>query len=333
MANYNRSLPSPKSRRSTDPSQKPNPLDVDVSVQPYGGEARITVDAFGSFEGIPQAILTGGSHAVPLLPMAAEAIAVGVIQLTYEETVEDGDVITWPERDPAVRTRAGGYIRPQSYVASGAVTPTEPQQIAIDFDAETLTLSVEFNQDIVPAGPSILGRITYADENGIIYESLSFTVAGAIASVLMRGADQTFDQTADTTTSGAVGVAIVGAVGGIAAADWTDASVTFTDTTAAPIVVWASTAAIPGTVTTYWNSALTAVNLGVAGRFEGTNAATRYNSSTQTVSGATLFGDCGNANGAAAAQWVSYVADGTVKSTASNVNNALVDARPLDVHP
>lgn len=249
-------LPTPKSRSHQDPSNKTPLPPVNLTITVDAGDAICTIDAFGSLRGIPRARLSGGAHVDPIYPLSATMSGLGVIRLHYAEAVANGDFITWPEKDEAIRNRVGGYVGPIAYEVGGT-GPTNPVVNLIQIDSDAATATIRFDQDMVAAGPSIAGQVILTDPDGVQWETLAITgIAGNVVSVTLRYSVQA--SLPGTSTTMAIGTVLVGLVGALPADEWADFVATWIPAVAAPYVIHAINNTFnPGEVDVSWNVAVT----------------------------------------------------------------------------
>lgn len=230
-------LPTPKSRSKQDPSNKTPLPPVRMTIASDSNEAVCTIDAFGSLRGIPQALLTGGAHAQPLLPTSATMAGLGVITLHYAEHVVDGDIMTWPERDEAIRNRVGGYVEPVSFTVGGSLA-TNPVLLDITVDSDAATATYTFDQDITAAGPGILGQSILTDPDNVQWQSANITSINA-AVVVAALSYTTLATSPGQSNSVAIGTVLVGMVGGLPALEWDHFPVTWTPAVGIPFPIHA----------------------------------------------------------------------------------------------
>lgn len=253
MATTNTKLPSPNSRRNPDPSNKPQPTDITVHWAIDAGAAVCTLSGLGVLNAIPRCVLTGPTHTNPLYPITAEAMGAATVVLTFAETVEIDDLITWPARDPAIRSRFGGYVMPEAYpIGPGA--GTSPVATASVFSQQDMRLTLTFDQDIVLTGGFPPAIILGQDSQEVTFQAISvYSVAGATLVLNCVWADTIVATgTVDSTN---LGSAVAGLVGGIAATDFAGLAMTTTITPAAPIVIHAVHGLFdPAGTTIYFNT-------------------------------------------------------------------------------
>jgi len=208
-------------RRRPDPSNQPSGQIVDWSVTTAGPLAALVCQGVLSLNGTPAAWLSGGAHANPLPCIGAYIAAVNVAVLTFDEAVADGDVITFDNRDPALRTVSGQYMSAVPQVINGA---TYDQPVASDwmFNPDTLALTFKTSVSVLPKGASMRGVIRYTDPWGTEYQSTAvFTIVDPHVTVMMEaiGVDRVnFAQVKSID----IGLVLVGAVGGVLMADFDD---------------------------------------------------------------------------------------------------------------
>lgn len=314
------SLPSPNSRRSTDPSNRPVPPDFAVEVTPDAGTAVVMMPLFGALVGVPQCRLTGGGHAVGLLPLTATQSGIGAVTLTFAEPVAGGDVLTWPEKDPAIRARNGSYVAPMSYTAAG--TPaTSPTAISAHYDASKPYLYITFDQDVTAPGPTIAGVILLQTTDGVTMTSVGIVSIGATELIVEMTLNAPLALGNGTAYSAGLGAVVVGTAGGLPANDLAGLAAPQDPYTVAPVLY--DTVNIGGNkIRMSWNVAVTdngqtnALQYSDAGFNKFDNAAPTY-----VVSAVVTQADCTNALGASGVDSVVTVNPAVVTSPESGVDN------------
>lgn len=318
-------LPSPKSRSHQDPSNRSPLPPVMMTIAADSGDAVCTIDAFGSLKGIPHARLSGGAHVDPLYPLAASMSGLGVIRLEYAEDVANGDLITWPDKDPAIRNRPGGYVEPMAFTVSGTA-PVGPLMLSVELNSDAPFANITFDQDMAPAGPSIAGIIYITDADGVRWKTQDINdVTGPVVQATLVYADS--DITPGTSISSGIGAVLVGLVGGLPAEDWPETPFTQVPPTGPPFVIH-STQTITGQTTMFWNAAVT----DLAGTFNTirSDAANDWNNVNPTaqLDAWTTQADCGNNIGVAASTFVLQVGSPMVNGAISGLPNANVSGIP-----
>lgn len=249
------SLPSPNSRRSTDPSNRPVPPDFAVEVTPDAGDAVILMPLFGALVGVPQCRLTGGGHAVGLLPLTATQSGIGAVTLHFAEPVAGGDVLTWPEKDPAIRARNGSYVAPMSYTAAGSPA-TNPIATSGSYDAATQQLTLTFDQDITAPGPTIAGIIFSQTTDGVTMISVGIISIVGPTIVISTTINPVLPFANGTSESSGLGAVIVGTAGGLPANELGSLATPQDAYTVAPLPLKAEDIG-GGNILIYWNVTVT----------------------------------------------------------------------------
>lgn len=251
MGNTSTKLPSPNSRRKPDRSNMPPYTNVQVAIAPDSGKAHCTLTQNVVINGVPGCVLTGSGHAGPLFPITIEQINLVEFLLTFAEAVEEGDKIQWPERDPAIRSRIGGYIEPLSY-AVGAAPVLGPYVIGIEYRGSDGRLLVTFNVDVEQTVGSPAGLITFKTPDGVtlVIDEVDAISGPEVAfttvwqpNLLMTG----------TASSVGLGTALQESGGGAPVQDFTAFAVTQDVATAAPMLVHATWNAATKVSQLYWN--------------------------------------------------------------------------------
>jgi hypothetical protein len=96
-----------KSRRNRnrfDPSNTPAGSDASATLAIVTGKVVVTLSVACSLSGIPQILVQG------VAPTAAVMLTPSSCQLTYAVAPVAGNSYVVPGRDPALRTRNGGYV-------------------------------------------------------------------------------------------------------------------------------------------------------------------------------------------------------------------------------
>lgn len=264
MANQSTKLPSPNSRRSTDPSTKPVVPGLELEIAPDAGVAVCTANGQIVVNALPTCVLTGSSHAEPLRPITIAPVSPGVFALTFAESVENNDVITWPERDPAIRGRNGAYIAPMSYTAE-ASGPTPPQIVSITWQADGPLLSLLFDQDMASTGADPQGLIRVNTPDGLTLQIKTFEeIAGPFVACTVEYATNLL--MAGTGTSVGIGTCLVADVGALPAEDFTNSPVGQAGDDQDPKLVYADFTFATKVLRTFWASRVINNMTGVAVR-------------------------------------------------------------------
>lgn len=104
-----------KSRRvAFDRSMPRAGSDATITLSVSSAKLRCTSNVPISISDIPRILATGGAHSGNTYPTAVTVVSPLVFDCTYAAAVAVADVITIPERDPAIRTPSGGYMVPQT---------------------------------------------------------------------------------------------------------------------------------------------------------------------------------------------------------------------------
>jgi hypothetical protein len=93
-----------RNRNRFDPSNVPTGADATASLAIVTGKVVVTLSVACNLTGIPQVLVQG----VP--PTAAVMLSPSSCQLTYAAAPAAGNNYVVPGRDPALRTRNGGYV-------------------------------------------------------------------------------------------------------------------------------------------------------------------------------------------------------------------------------
>lgn len=253
----NTSLPSPASRRHADPSNKPKPPDIEVEIATDGDDAVVTVPGFGALAGVPACTLSGGAHAAPIPCLTATMNGLGTVTLHFAEAVANGDTLTWPERDTAIRGRTGAYVGPQRYTVSGSA-PTIPALVSITWDPDSLHAIFVFDQDMIAAGPSIDGLVLLQSSDVVTLQADSIVdVTGPTVTVLMKWADPaTPDMPDPVESTGDMSTVVVALDGGLAPVPFAHEPITENAAASNPILLNATGLPGGGNLNTWWNVAV-----------------------------------------------------------------------------
>lgn len=324
MANVSTKLPSPNSRRKPDPSNKPLGPQVEMDISPDGGFAVCDLNQQVVINGTPRCQLSGSGHAAPLYPIGIAQNNLASFTLAFAEPVVDGDVITWPERDEAIRGRIGGYVAPLSYIAGPPVV-LGPYPTSINYNASTNLLEVNFSETVEAGATSPAGLIRFRTTDGVTFTSEAIdSIIGT--TVFFTAVWQSNMLMIATSTAVGIGAAIQAVGGGAPAQDWTAFEVTQTDGGATPFLVHAEWNAAATRVSLYWQMTvinnISGVNVraddGINKRL-GSHAGVQPNGALITVVCATIIGVSDTPN------TTDVDAAAVVGLQSGNPNDAIVD--------